>query len=700
MPPLPRYDQRTQTPAGGVESGVRIDDSVARAISRAGTVLGEVGEDMQRRDNQAAAKRADVALGQAVNDALYGEDGLYGKSGEDALNASGPALEKIRAARRQIEGTLRNRWQQDTFGSVADQRMLDLERQVGSFQQRERKTYLNDVSVARQGSAATDWQNALLVGDVEAAARARQAIVSEVIGRGDLNGAAPEVVISERNAALSEAAVKAVQAKMAEDPLAAETLLASLEGDIDGVVAATLRGRLKDAADTRAAALAANGSAVVLGDGARPGVEAQGMSYFTGQGWSAVQAAGIMGSIAHESGGRTDARNPRDGRDGSDSIGLAQWNAGRARALQSFAADRGLNPNSAEAQLAYLQHELQTSESAAARRLRSARTVEEATAAMNDFLRPQGWRQGGRPEEVNGWSSRLANAKRIAGAVVQPLAPNASLADVEAWAVKAGGGDPERTARFRAEGEAKVRQREQLEAERERQLVDDVWRFAETATSESQIPADKWTSLKPQQRDAFRSHIRGNSTGTTAQTDPITFARLAGLYASDPRSFARLDPTTYLNSLSPGDFQQVVGWRTQAIQAGAPKPAERVTIQSAMSISSNLLKAAGVKKPEELQQFQGALLGRMMQRQAAGQPADDAAVLEEARLLLREGADRPGGRGTVRAFEVPASGFYPRIPGRAEKDIVAALRVRLGREPSRAEIADYYRRGVAQGLFQ
>lgn len=53
-----------------------------------------------------------------------------------------------------------------------------------------------------------------------------------------------------------------------------------------------------------------------------------------------VQAAGVVGNLMQESSMNTGARNRGDGSDGSDSIGIGQWNGGRAKALRAFAADR------------------------------------------------------------------------------------------------------------------------------------------------------------------------------------------------------------------------------------------------------------------------------------------------------------------------------------------------------------------------
>ena len=70
---------------------------------------------------------------------------------------------------------------------------------------------------------------------------------------------------------------------------------------------------------------------------------AQGKAFFVSRGWTPEQASGIVGNLLHESGGKLDpnARAKGDGSDGSDSIGIGQWNQDRATALQQFAASKG-----------------------------------------------------------------------------------------------------------------------------------------------------------------------------------------------------------------------------------------------------------------------------------------------------------------------------------------------------------------------
>ena len=73
------------------------------------------------------------------------------------------------------------------------------------------------------------------------------------------------------------------------------------------------------------------------GQGISPRADAA-YSYFRSQGWSPAQASGIVGNLMAESGVQLNpnSRNPGDGTDGSDSIGIAQWNSSRAQNLLNW----------------------------------------------------------------------------------------------------------------------------------------------------------------------------------------------------------------------------------------------------------------------------------------------------------------------------------------------------------------------------
>ena len=145
--------------------------------------------------------------------------------------------------------------------------------------------------------------------------------------------------------------------------------------------------------------------------------EQAGLQFFISKGWSPAQASGIMGNLVHESGGRLNpaAINPGDGSDGSDSIGIGQWNGARAANLKAFAVSQGKPVTDYQTQLAFVQHELETSEGAAAQKLRGAQTPQDAASAFAlGYERPQGF-QSGDLFKVAGGQNRLDQTLRIAG---------------------------------------------------------------------------------------------------------------------------------------------------------------------------------------------------------------------------------------------------------------------------------------------
>lgn len=101
------------------------------------------------------------------------------------------------------------------------------------------------------------------------------------------------------------------------------------------------------------------------------------------------QAAGFVGNLYGESGMKPTAVNPRDGRDGSDSVGLAQWNASRAQALQQFAAANKLNPADFNTQMQFLKAELLGTERPQYDAIRQTGSVDDAAAASVGFFRPK-----------------------------------------------------------------------------------------------------------------------------------------------------------------------------------------------------------------------------------------------------------------------------------------------------------------------
>lgn len=126
-------------------------------------------------------------------------------------------------------------------------------------------------------------------------------------------------------------------------------------------------------------------------------------NYFVSQGMSPIQAAGIVGNLQGESGQSLDpsAVSRGDGRDGSDSIGIAQWNGARAQALKDYAASKGVPWSDLNTQLEFLHSELRGPEGSAYKSLQGAQTPEDAAQAMLSYERPKDWNKpGAHPERA------------------------------------------------------------------------------------------------------------------------------------------------------------------------------------------------------------------------------------------------------------------------------------------------------------
>lgn len=141
------------------------------------------------------------------------------------------------------------------------------------------------------------------------------------------------------------------------------------------------------------------------------------------------QAQGIVGNLVQESGLRTSARNRGDGRDGSDSVGIAQWNGNRARNLYGYAKANGLDAGHLDTQLDFMMHEMNGqdgkfgagSERGAYNALMKSQDLAGATSAFIGFERPAGW-SAENPTAGHGYKNRLAFAGQLAGLSPEEIA--------------------------------------------------------------------------------------------------------------------------------------------------------------------------------------------------------------------------------------------------------------------------------------
>ena len=110
-------------------------------------------------------------------------------------------------------------------------------------------------------------------------------------------------------------------------------------------------------------------------------------NYFISQGYSKEQSAGIVGNLMQEN----RALDPKV-RNSINHKGIAQWDPNiRYPGLVKFSKERGLNPETLEAQLQYFENEMVTGSGGLSKKrfLAEAKTVEQAAVLMRKgFFRP------------------------------------------------------------------------------------------------------------------------------------------------------------------------------------------------------------------------------------------------------------------------------------------------------------------------
>jgi len=310
--------------------------------------------------------------------------------------------------------------------------------------------------------------------------------------------------------------------------------------------------------------------------------------------------------------------------------------------------------------------------------------------------------------------ARVPGAPATDDAVRTARAPGElTFESVDRAARVAAAGDPIRYQAFLSQGLAVLGRQEAVKTERERKAWDDVQPFlleGSTARSINEIPASIRRGLSPTQLTQldrfFVSRAKEDAAGKARVTDPAKLLYLSDLFASSPAAFAKLDPSTYVNSLTPGDFEQVLGWRREAI-SGAGTSKERSDSQLSIEAAN---RAASRVLPKDVKGDAKALFFRQLMatgaehRRLSGKPPSDEDWLRFADTLLLDVKIRDagflGGDKPARRFEVPTGArFNYDVPDKAEKELRDSFRRREGRDPNPRELGELWRRARARGIY-
>lgn len=349
-----------------------------------------------------------------------------------------------------------------------------------------------------------------------------------------------------------------------------------------------------------------------------------GVNFFVKEGYSREQAIGIMNNLTHESGGVLNpaATNPGDGADGSDAIGIGQWNGTRAIELQKFARAQGKDWKDFDTQLAFVAKELNTSESRAKAALLKAGDRNAATVAfMTGYERP------GSPQLAN----RIAMGKKYADLqnVPDPTSPQKMTADqVQKWedaarqrAEEQFPGDPRVADAAVMRVRQQVSQSDQVAVRYQREQFNALsTALTGGADGKGALPTNRdqlfngdpnmvraFNSLDANQQRAIDRTLEKNAKGETIRWTPenrTRFNELKGMAANDPDAFH--------NVFIPDEqLPQQAKMQLLDMQQNPPKEGD-VGMAKALSVlkSSGMLEAAGIDPAvdkEGFHHFYGAL---------------------------------------------------------------------------------------------
>lgn len=459
--------------AGYISRGVQ---ALGAGLSSMGDDLGrqaKINQENQSRDEETAAKGT---LGVSMVDIDTKADGItdpdqldkVAPEYEGALGRAASAITDPRrrqqfvdqnlpivALRKASIGKVSKKFRDDTMVATADDDLSTLREKAVTTEDPDLKAQMADsargiveglqrrgvITAVEGGKRLRQWGQDFLAQDMEV--RARQALASgDVAGARAIQAEAGGVATGDRYAAVPNATglvergnIDLYSRPRAQNADGSISTVRSISVEEDGkeilIPTVSPDGRIltddqavqqyhqtgqnlgkfataKDA-DTYAEALHKQQEAIYRGP-----PHGRAMQAFIEKGWSPAQAAGIVGNLMGESGKGLNPRavNPGDGADGSDSIGIAQWNGSRAAALKQFAAARGKPWDDIETQVAFIDHELRTSESAAGSALSKAQTPDDAATAFLGFERPQGWKPDD-PTGSLGYRERTDAARQL-----------------------------------------------------------------------------------------------------------------------------------------------------------------------------------------------------------------------------------------------------------------------------------------------
>lgn len=361
----------------------------ARATMTAGAFLDRAADTTSNMALAAMEEANEARVQELANGFMSGtqftlytdKDAFYRKRGQDAINGAQQATDRLLDLKKEALGNAANDVQRRRLSKMLDAQIVSandgISRHVAQQSMEWQKGVADGKLALLRNQAALDYNDA---DKLEALAIGAEETARQKAKLAGLSGTEAEtaMVASARSDVLATGIMQRIQNGQNRSALALYDRSAKQLDEKDALKLATAIKSIRtdvEAEDWIAAQTPNEGRREVR-------------RFFEAKGYTPEQASALAGHAQAESGFNPGASNPKDGRDGSDSIGLFQWNSDRAKALLKFAADNKMDPRSRTTQLEFAAWELENTEGTAGKKIKQAKTLEEANQAVFGYLRP------------------------------------------------------------------------------------------------------------------------------------------------------------------------------------------------------------------------------------------------------------------------------------------------------------------------
>lgn len=388
--PAPNAGVPMNAPVGAFGSAAQTEGN-AQAVRTAGAyaeraaeTTGNMALSMMEEANEARVQELANGFMSGTQFALYTDkDAFYRKRGQDAINGAQAATDKLLDLKKEAIGLAANETQRRRLDKMLGAQIMDANGGISRHVATQSMEWQKSVAEGRQqilrNEAALNYNDFEKIDGLASAAEStarEQAKLAGVTG----TDAETALIAKARSDVYATSITQLVQNDRKRSALALHDRVKDRLDEKDNI-------RLTSALKSVATEVEAEDWIARQQSGGEPRREVR--QFFEAKGYTPEQASALAGHAQAESQFSPKIVNPKDGRDGSDSIGLFQWNSTRAQNLKKFAADNKLDPLDRRTQLEFAAWELENTEAPAGRGIKNAKTLEEANKAVFGYLRPK-----------------------------------------------------------------------------------------------------------------------------------------------------------------------------------------------------------------------------------------------------------------------------------------------------------------------